>query len=162
MEADRLRSRRLPEDVVLQDAHAAVAGELCGESTRSLGEHLRGDHVVGFPGVAELPRPVLGIASRHPVHLVGPDPGLVFAVEEWDVALAEQLEPALGHESLLDDEEAVALERLDLLARERVDHRVVPGARWERARPQMRLRISGPSRGIISIRPPTRSFHQDA
>ena len=115
MEADRLRARRLPEDVVLEDAHAAVAGELRGESARPLGEHLRGDDVVGLPRVAELPRAVLGIASGHPVHLVRPDPGLVLAVEERDVALAEQLEPALGDEAFLDDQEAVALERLDLL-----------------------------------------------
>ncbi len=121
MEADRLRARRLPEDVVLEDPHAAVAGELRRKAARPLGEDLRGDDVVGLPRVAELPRAVLGIASGNPVHLVGPDPGLVLAVEQRDVALAEQLEPALGDEAFLDDQEAVAFERLDLLRGERVD-----------------------------------------
>ena len=117
MEADRLRPRRLPEDVVLEDAHAAVARELRGEAAGPLGEHLRGDDGVRLPRVAELPRAVLGVAPGHPVHLVRADPGLVLAVEERDVALAEQLEPALGDEPFLDDEEAVAPERLDLIRR---------------------------------------------
>ncbi len=103
VEADRLRPWRLPEDVVLEDPHAPVAGELGGKSARPLGKDLRGDHVVGLPCVAELPRAVLGIASGNPVHLVGPDARLVLAVEQRDVALAEQLEPALGDEAFLDD-----------------------------------------------------------
>ena len=49
MEADRLRARRLPEDVVLQDANAAITGELRGKPRRSLRENLRGDDVVGLP-----------------------------------------------------------------------------------------------------------------
>ena len=105
MEADRLRPGRLPEDVVLKDAHAAVAGELCCEPPRPLGEHLRGDDVVGLPRVAELARAVLGVAPRHPVHLVRPDPGLVLALEEPEVALAQELERALGDEAFLDDQE---------------------------------------------------------
>ena len=108
MEPDRLRPGRLPEDVVLEDAHTAIAGELGGETSCPLGEHLRGDDVVGLPRVAELPRAVLGVAAGHPVHLVGPDARLVLAVEQRDVALAEQLEPALGDEPLLEDQEAVA------------------------------------------------------
>ena len=94
MEADRLRPRRLPEDVVLEDPHAAVAGELRSEATGALGEHLRRDDGVGLPRVAELPRAVLGVAPRHPVHLVRPDAGLVLAVEEPEVALAQELESA--------------------------------------------------------------------
>ena len=112
MEADRLRPGRLPEDVVLEDAHAAVPGELRCETACSLGEHLRGDHVVRLPGVAELARAVLGVAAGNPVHLVGPDPGLVLAFEEREVALPEQLEALLRDEALLDDQEAVVLERL--------------------------------------------------
>ena len=115
MEADRLRARRLPEHVVLEDPHAAVAGELRGEAAGPLGEHLRGDDVVRLPRVAELPRAVLGVAAGNPVHLVRPDPGLVLAVEEGDVALPQQLEPALGDETLLDDEEAVLPKAFDLL-----------------------------------------------
>ena len=140
MEADRLRARRLPEDVVLEDPHAPVAGELGGKSARPLGEDLCGDHVVGLPRVAELPRAVLGIASRNPVHLVGPDARLVLAVEQRDVALAEQLEPTLGDEAFLEDQEAVLVEGGHLLRRERVDHcgyfPSVPGAQVrEDARP---------------------------
>ena len=48
MEADRLRARRLPEHVVLEQPHAAVAGELRREPARALGEHLRGDDVSAF------------------------------------------------------------------------------------------------------------------
>jgi hypothetical protein len=121
VEPDRFRSRRLPEDVVLEDADAAVAGELRGEPPDALREHLRRDDRVGLPRVAELSRAVLGVAPRHPVHLVGPDAGLVLALEEREVALAEPLERALGDEPFLDDEEAVALELLDLLRRERLD-----------------------------------------
>ena len=58
-----------------------------------------------------------GSRPGYPVHLVRADARLVLAVEEPEVALAEQLEPALGDEPLLDDQEAVALERLDLLVR---------------------------------------------
>ena len=122
MEADRLRPRGLPEDVVLQDPRAAVARELGTEAPRALRQHLRGDHVVGSPAVADLARPVLGIASRHPVDLVGLDPGLVDALEERLVALAQQVERARRDEALLDDQEAVAVEALDLLVREDVDH----------------------------------------
>ena len=122
MEPDRLGAGRFPEDVVLEDAHAAVAGELGREASCALGENLCGDDCVCLPGVAELPRSILRVAPGYPVHLVGADPGLVVAVEEWDVALAEQLEPVLGDEALLDDDEAVALERLDLLGGECLDH----------------------------------------
>ena len=100
----------------------AVAAELRAEAPGALREHLRRDHVVGPPAVADLPRPVLGIAARHPVDLVGLDPRLVDALEERLVALAQQVERARRDEPLLDDQEAVAVERLDLLGRERVDH----------------------------------------
>jgi hypothetical protein len=121
VEADRLRPRRLPEHVVLEDPNTAVAGELCGEAPGPFGEHLGRDDVVGLPRVAELAGAVVRISSRNPVHLVGTDACLVFTVEERQVASAEELESALRHEALLDDEEAVSLERLDLLAGERFD-----------------------------------------
>jgi hypothetical protein len=82
---------------------------------------LRGDDRVRLPCVAELARSVLGVAPWHPVHLVRPDPGLVLAVEEPQVPLAEELQPALGHEALLDDQEPVSPKGLDLLGGERVD-----------------------------------------
>jgi hypothetical protein len=94
---------------------------LRGEAACPLGEHLRRDDSVRLPGIAELPRAILGVAAGNPVHLVRADPGLVLAVEERDVALPEQLEPALGDEPLLDDEEAVVPKAFDLLRRERVD-----------------------------------------
>ncbi|HEX2426528.1 MAG TPA: hypothetical protein VHI53_01300 [Gaiellaceae bacterium] len=121
MEADRLRPRRLPEDVVLEDADAAVAPQLRGESAGAFGEDLCGDDGVRLPRVAELARAVLGIAPGNPVHLVRPDPGLVLAVEEPQVALAQALQPALGHEPFLDDQEPVSPKGLDLLGGERLD-----------------------------------------
>ena len=121
MEADRLRAGRLPEDVVLEDPDTAVSGQLRGESARALGEHLRGDDGVGLPCIAELPRAVLGVATGYPVHLVRADARLVFTVEESEVAIAEELETALGDESFRDDQEAVSLERGDLVVLERVD-----------------------------------------
>ena len=121
MEADRLGARRLPEDVVLEDPYAAVARELRCEAACPLGEHLRRHDVVGLPRVAQLPRAVLRIASGNPVHLVRPDPRLVLAVEEGDVALTKQLEPALRDEAFIHDQEAVPLEALDLCGGEFVD-----------------------------------------
>jgi hypothetical protein len=131
MEADRLRPRRLPEDVVLENADASVAGELRGESGSSLRQNLCGDDGVGLPGVAELARSVLGIAAGDPVHLVGPDPGLVLALEESQVALAQAFEGILRDEALFDDEKAVAAECFDPLFGERVDQdrgRVLSGS----------------------------------
>ena len=121
MEADRLRPRRLPEHVVLEDPDAAVVGELRGQAPRPLAEHLRRDDGVRLPRVAQLPGAVIGVASGDPVHLVGADPGLVLAIEEGDVALSERLEPALGDETNVDDEEAVLPKAFELLRRERVD-----------------------------------------
>jgi hypothetical protein len=121
VEADRLGARGFPEDVVLQDPHAAVPDELRGEAAGSLGQHLRRHDVVRLPGIAQLSRPILRIATGHPVHLVGPDARLVLAVEEPEVALAEQLEPALRDEPFVDDEEAVSPEALDLLGGQRLD-----------------------------------------
>ena len=123
MEADRLRPRRLPEDVVLKDAHAAVAHQPRGQPSDPLRQHLRGDDGVGLPCVAELARPVIRVAARDPVHLVGPDAGLVLAVEEAEVPLAQEPERGGWHEAVLDEQEAVPPERLDLLGGERLDHR---------------------------------------
>jgi hypothetical protein len=120
VEPDRLRAGRLPEDVVLEDPHAAVAAELRREASRALGEHLRRDDRVGLPRIAELPCSVLGVAARHPVDLVRTDAGLVLADEELQVPLAEEVEPALRYEPFLDDEKAVPGERLDLLRGERL------------------------------------------
>jgi hypothetical protein len=121
VEADRLRARRLPEHVVLEDADAAVARKLRGEPSGALGENLRRDDGVRLPRVAELARTVLGVAPRDPVHLVRADAGLVLGLEEAEVAVAQSLEPALGHESFLDDQEPVSPKGLDLLGGERVD-----------------------------------------
>jgi hypothetical protein len=121
VEPDRLRARWLPEYVVLEDPDTAVSGQLRGESASALGEHLRGDDGVGLPGIAELPRTVLGVAAGNPVHLVRADARLVLAVEESEVAIAEELETTLGDEPFLDDQEAVPLERGDLVVLERVD-----------------------------------------
>jgi hypothetical protein len=87
--------------------------------------------VSDFPRVAELACAVLHVAARHPVHLIRADAGLVLALEEPKVALAQQLEPALRDEPFLDDQEAVVPERLDLLEREFVDQergRVLSGS----------------------------------
>ena len=115
MEADRLRSGRLPEDVVLEDADAAIAGERRRQSSDALREHLRRDHGVRLPGIAELTRAILGVATGYPVHLVGADSRLVLPLEEAEVALSEHLQRARGHEAVFDDQEAVVLERLDLV-----------------------------------------------
>ena len=122
MEADRLRPGRLPEHVVLQDPRPPVAAELCPEPAGAFGEHLRGDHRVRPPAVADLTRPVLGVPSRHPVDLVGLDARLVDALEQRLVALAQQVERTWRDEAFLDDQETVTVERLDLRRRERIDH----------------------------------------
>jgi hypothetical protein len=121
VEADRLRPGWLPEDVVLEDAHTAVVRELRGEAPRPLGEHLRRDDVVRLPRVAELPRAVFGVTSRNPVHLVGSNAGLVLALEQGHVPLAQKLQASLGDQTALDDDEAVLSKGGDLVGRERVD-----------------------------------------
>ena len=96
-------------------------GELPREPADPLVEHLGGDRLVRLPAVADLARAVLRVAPGHPVDLVGLDAGLVVAVEEPLVPLAEELQRAVGDEALLDDQEAVPLEGRDLLGRESVD-----------------------------------------
>jgi hypothetical protein len=82
---------------------------------------LRRDHVVGFPRVAELARAVFWVPSRNPVHLVGSDARLVLALEERQIALAEQLEPAPRDETLLDDQKAISAKAVDLRLGKLVD-----------------------------------------
>jgi len=83
--------------------------------------------LVRLPAVADLARAVFRVATGDPVDLVGPDPRLVLAPEEPLVALAQEPERPVGDEPLLDDQEAVALERRDLLRREGVHHGHGPG-----------------------------------
>lgn len=131
MEADRLRPGRLPEHVVLEDPDSRVTRELRRQAAGPFRQHLSGNDGVGLPRVAKLACAVLGVTAGDPVHLVGPDPGLVLALEQLDVPLAQQLEPTLGDEPLLDDQETVALEGVYLLGCERVDQergRVLSGS----------------------------------
>jgi hypothetical protein len=121
VEADRLRPGRLPEHVVLEDPHPRVVHQLGGESADPRRQDLRRDHGVRAPGVAQLPGAVLRIASLDPVDLVRLDPRLVLAVEQPEVALLQELQRLVGDQAFLDHEEAVAVERLDLLGGERVD-----------------------------------------
>src|SRR4030095_746127 len=107
-EPDRLGPRWLPQHVVLKDPNALVPHQLRREPADPRREHLRGDHRVRLPGVAELPGPVLGIPALATVHLVRPDPGLVLALEQRQVAFAESLERAGADQALLDDQEPVA------------------------------------------------------
>jgi hypothetical protein len=121
VETDRLGSGRLPEHVVLEDPHPWVAHQLRGEAADPRGEHLGRDHGVRAPGVAELPGAVLGVAPLDPVHLVRLDPRFVLAVEQPEVALLQQFQRLVGDQAFLDHEEAIPVELLDLLGRERVD-----------------------------------------
>src|SRR2546423_1013902 len=70
---------------------------------------------MGLPAVADLARPVLGVAPGDPVHLVGPDARHVVAREERLEAFAERFDGPFVDEALLDDEESVAAEALELL-----------------------------------------------
>ncbi len=56
-----------------------------------------------------------GSRPGHPVHLVRLDPGLVVAVEQGEEALAQKRQGGCRDEAVLDDDEAVAVERGDLL-----------------------------------------------
>jgi hypothetical protein len=103
---------------VLEDPNALVPHQLRREPADPRREHLRGDHRVRLPGVAELPGPVLGISALDPVHLVRPDAGIVLALEQRQVAFAEPLEGTWGDQALLHDQEPVAPERRDLLVGE--------------------------------------------
>jgi hypothetical protein len=122
--AERLRARRLPDAVVLVDPHSVPAHEVGGEAARPLGEHLGGDPGISLPAVADLPCAVLRVAPGHPVDLVRADARLVLAGEETVEALAQELDSALVDERLLDDEEAVALERRALLVGPLLAHRL--------------------------------------
>jgi hypothetical protein len=112
---ERLRARRLPDHVVLEDADAVPAHELRGEAAGPLGQDLHCEAAVGLPAVADLPRAVVGVAARDPVHVVRPDAGLVAAGEQCLEALAQAGDGVRVDEAFLHDEEAVALERLELL-----------------------------------------------
>jgi hypothetical protein len=70
---------------------------------------------VGLPAVADLPRPIFRVPAGHPVHLVRADAGLVASREEGLESLPELGDRLLVDESLFDDDEAVALERVELL-----------------------------------------------
>ena len=74
---------------------AALAHQLRGHPAGALGQHLRGDHVVGPPPVADLPGHVLGVAAGDPVHLVGLDARLVLAVEQPLEPVAQRVERVL-------------------------------------------------------------------
>jgi flavin reductase (DIM6/NTAB) family NADH-FMN oxidoreductase RutF len=122
---ERLRPRRLPDAVVLEDSHAVPSHQLGGEAAGPLRENLRHDRPVGLPAVADLARPVLRIATGDPVHLVRPDPSLVLAREEAIEPRSQPLDRLLVDEALLVDDEAVALERFQPVFAPRVHARRV-------------------------------------
>ena len=76
---------------------------------------MRFDIITLFPNLFE-PLLTTGVTRR------AFDSGLVDALEQWLVALAKQVERTGRDEPFLDDEEAVAIERRNLLGREPVDH----------------------------------------
>src|SRR3954470_4814029 len=115
---ERLHARRLPDAVVLEDADAVVAHELGREAAGALGQHLGGEAVVGLPAVADLARAVVGIATGDPVHLVGPDAGLILLAIDRLEPLAHALDLLVGDEALVENEESVAVERLELVGGE--------------------------------------------
>src|SRR5712691_879155 len=80
--AERLRTRRLPNAVVLNDPYPVPPDQRRGEPARPLRERLGGDAWIGLPAVADLTGAILGIASGDPVHLVWANPGLVAAGEQ--------------------------------------------------------------------------------
>ena len=93
MEPDRLRAGRLPEDVVLKDPDAGVAGELSGETPGARREYLGGDDVVGLPRVAELARASSGSRPSTQLTSSGRMPVSYSPSKSLRVALAEELEP---------------------------------------------------------------------
>ena len=121
MHAEGFRAGRLPEAVVLAEPDAVPARDLAGKPSAALGQDLSGDHRVGLPAVADLPRAVLGVASGDPVDLVRLDPGRPLAAEERLEALAQVLD-GLHVDELVDDDESVALELLVLLVGPGFDH----------------------------------------
>ena len=116
MAQQRLARRRLPDHVVLDQPQAREAGERGAERGVALGQHGGGERPVGLPDVAELARAVGRRRRRVVVDLVGREAGLPLVREAAVEALAHALD-LVGVEALLDDEEAVAPVRLDLLRR---------------------------------------------
>ncbi len=114
MHAERLRAGRLPDHVVLEKAHPVPVEQPRRETTGPLRQRLRGDSQVGLPAVADLPGPVLRIAARDPVDLIRPDACLVAAGEERLEALAQLPDRLVVDEALRYDDEAVALESVEL------------------------------------------------
>ncbi len=104
----RLARRRLPDHVVLQQAHARLARELGGEARVALGQRDVREPAVGLPDVAQLPRAVGRRDARRVVDLVGREARLPLVLEAGVEALARALDLVVG-EPVLDDQEAVAL-----------------------------------------------------
>ena len=103
-----LARRRLPDHVVLQQAHARLARELGREARVALGQRDVREPAVGLPDVAQLPRALRRRDAGRVVDLVGREARLPLVLEAGVEALARSLDLVLG-EPVLDDQEAVAL-----------------------------------------------------
>src|SRR5439155_12631101 len=115
MHAERLRTRRLPDAVVLDDPYAVPPHQRRSEPACPLPEHLGRDAPVGLPAVADLTGAILGVASRDPVHLVWANPGLVAAGEQRLEPFTQERDGVVRDEALFHDDEAVAPELVALL-----------------------------------------------
>jgi hypothetical protein len=115
---ERLRARRLPEDVVLREPGAVPAAKLrAGSPDARVQDHGR-DQPVRLPRVADLPDAILRVPAGLPVPLIGPQPRLELSREEIHVAL-RHLGRAPGIDDLADGNEAVGMEGGRLLFRDR-------------------------------------------
>src|SRR4030081_2525866 len=83
MEAEGLRARGLPEQVILADARARPPRQRRAQAAHLLFEPDPSNGPVGLPAVADLPRPIRRVPSLAPVPFVRMQAGLELAAEQW-------------------------------------------------------------------------------
>ena len=95
MAQQRAARRRLPDRVVLRDAHPGLRRQPGGELADALREDRRGKHPVGLPDVAQLTGQLRRRAPRRVVDLVGPQAGLPVVLEHAGEAFTHAVELCL-------------------------------------------------------------------
>src|SRR5882762_9977064 len=113
MEAEGLRARRLPQQVILADARARPPRQRRAQAAHLLFQHDPSDGPVGLPAVADLPRPIRRVPRLAPVPFVRIQAGLELAAEQRLESRSCERN-LLGAQEAIEDQEPVRVKLLDL------------------------------------------------